>query len=315
MLSPQSVPISFPALGTTIAGAIITDQSQGQALWTDVRQRIDRFSNRFSRFLPASELSQLNSRPGAWVTVSEEMLGMLQAAQTAWEQTNHLVDPTIGYALITAGYDRSFEKLAPQERRPLTTAKMVRATLDMIRVEPERQRVQVPIGVSLDFGGIGKGLLLDQLAPVLDQVATRYWLSLGGDIIVSGTGPDNQPWPIGIQDPQYPERDWAKLVIPAKRTAVATSGTLKRQGVRNGQPWHHLIDPRTGRPSTTEVVSATVIAPDGVTADVFAKAVLLQGAVEGIAWAEAQPGIEALVVCQDGQSRQTSGLQQFIQMP
>ncbi len=307
------VTAQFHALGSTIEGGFRADPEAGQQLWTRVRENITAFENRFSRFLPASELSQLNSHAGQPMTVSPEMIALLQEIEKQWKDTNGLFDPTIGYALIKAGYDRSFELLSKVTSATIgSKSKLVRAKFSNIAVDTQRSTVSLPLGVSLDFGGIGKGYLLDQLVPLIEEVTTDYWLSFGGDLVLSGHDEGQRHWVIGVQDPNDHTRDVAKLSLPEGRWGVATSGTTKRKGVHNGNPWHHLIDPRTGRSAVTDVVGATVLAPNATIADVYAKTVLLQGSKDGIAWVTQHPNVEALAITVDRLMVTTPGMQSRI---
>lgn len=308
----------FQALGSTIEGGFRGDPKATKDLWAEIRLAVSRFGDRFSRFLPGSELSQLNSHAGSSVSVSPELYALLHVARGMWERTQGLVDPTIGYALIQAGYDRSFESLKDTQKiptRPNAKMALVKATMADVILHPETRTVHLPLNVSLDLGGLGKGYLLDQLVASVEAVTTDYWLSLGGDLLVSGVNEQGKPWVIGVQDPTAHAQDWAQLVPPPGRWAIATSGVTKRKGVHEGVAWHHLIDPRTGKPSNTDVLGATVLAPSALEADVMAKAVLLQGSRDGIAWAEQQPNINALVITSDRTIQSTSGMTPLLRIP
>ena len=309
MMTPNTQ--RFTAMGTEIEGVLCAEPEQAAKVWSAIRETIEHFADRFTRFSPASELSQLNAQAGVAVKVSEDMMAILGAAESMWHATHHLVDPSIGYAVISAGYDKSFELLAPVEHRPLPKMKMIRANMSLVEIRNATNQVKMPIGVNLDFGGLGKGYLLDHLAQIIEQVTVKYWISLGGDMIVSGTDLEDRAWPVGVQDPHQPDKNLGTLQLSPSRWCVATSSTLKRRGVRNGQTWHHIIDPRTGRPSTSDVVSATVVTLSGLEGDAFAKTVLLQGSDEGIRWAEQQPSVEALVVTASGQKKMTTGMQRL----
>lgn len=288
----------FTALGTTIEGGVRSDPGRAHNLFRDLRTKIESFEARFSRFQSASELSQLNRRAGRKTPVSDAMIDLLLAARRMWDVTAGLVDPTVGQAVIAAGYDASFDQLRPESpARPSAPVQTV--TLADVRIDRAGKTVTLPAGVMLDFGGIGKGYLLDQLTPMLAAVTADFWYSLGGDLVVSGTDDHGRPWPVGVQDPQALERDLAWLHPPAGRWGIATSGTTKRHGVRGGVAWHHLIDPQTGRPSTSDVLAAAVLAPTTLEADALAKTVLLRGSSGGMAWAMQQPSMQALLVTSD----------------
>jgi FAD:protein FMN transferase len=148
----------------------------------------------------------------------------------------------------------------------------------------EKSSASIPTGTALDFGGIGKGYLLDELAEFLDPKLTTaqlvgYWLSLGGDIICAGHDLDSQPWQVAIQSALELAKNVDIIKNEAgRKLAIATSGVTKRQGLKDGQAWHHIINPRTSKPADTNILTATVTADEAVAADVYAKCVVIAGA-------------------------------------
>jgi thiamine biosynthesis lipoprotein len=94
--------------------------------------------------------------------------------------------------------------------------------------------------------------------------------------------------------------------------AVATSGTDYRRWRRNGEWQHHIIDPRTGRPAQTDVLSATVVAPAACEAEVAAKVALLLGSRDGLDWLEARPELAGMLILQDGRVLRSSRLEEYL---
>lgn len=122
-------------------------------------------------------------------------------------------------------------------------------------------------------------------------------MDAGGDIAASAP-PDGEPgWLIGVADPHDPDRTLAFLCLP--RGGVATSGRDHRRWRRDGRWRHHLLDPRTGLPSTTDVLAATVFATDTVAAETAAKAALLLGSSAGLDWLERR-SLAGLLVRENG---------------
>ena len=232
------------------------------------------FEQRFSRFLPESELTSFNHTAGEWVTVSKAFHDLLVAARAMAERTDGLYNPFVLSALQRAGYEGSWPR--PEVANPQTSYKD-RSVVSIDGLEVRSREARIPAQSALDFGGIGKGYLLDQLAEFLDtESLVGYWLSLGGDIICSGTDVDNVPWRIGVQ---HDEQAVATIENGGRKLAIATSGITKRKG-RNesGESWHHLIDPRTGKPATTDILTATVTAAHATEADIAAKCMVIVGA-------------------------------------
>jgi FAD:protein FMN transferase len=123
-----------------------------------------------------------------------------------------------------------------------------------------------------------------------------YWLSLGGDILCSGTDLGGRPWRIGVQDAFDPAKTAASFAArPGELLAVATSGVTKRKGVTRGKAWHHLIDPRSGEPAATDLLTATVTMPTATEADVYAKCLVLVGSAKAQDFAK-RAGVQQAVL-------------------
>lgn len=253
---------------------VSSEETQLERVFAKLWYMVAAFEQRFSRFLPESELTSFNQAAGEWVPVSKAFHDLLVAARTMAERTTGLYNPFVLPALQRAGYEGSWPK--PEVADPHTSYKD-RVVVSIDKLEIRDREARIPAQSALDFGGIGKGYLLDQLTQVLDaEPLTGYWVSLGGDIICSGTDIDNVPWRIGVQ---HDDEVVTTIENGGKKLAIATSGITKRKG-RNesGEPWHHLIDPRTGKPAATDILTATVTAAHATEADIAAKCFVLLGA-------------------------------------
>jgi thiamine biosynthesis lipoprotein len=199
--------------------------------------------------------------------VSNETVVLVERAIEAWRLTGGAFDPTVLGDVIRAGYDRTFEELGPA---PGTSALVVGCT----DIEIDGFDIRLPAGTGFDAGGIGKGLAADVVAAeVMAAGADGVCINLGGDLHVLGTAPEGN-WTIAVEHPSFDE---PLALIGLEHGAVATSTTLKRRWPIDGEQRHHLIDPRTGTPSTTDLTLATVIAGQAWVAEVLATAVLLRG--------------------------------------
>jgi len=132
----------------------------------------------------------------------------------------------------------------------------------------------------------------------------------GGDIAVSGSQRDGSPWVIGVADPLHPGENLA--ILRVGRRGVATSGRDYRRWKLDGGWQHHIIDPRTGKPAETDVLSATVVALNVMEAEIAAKLVLILGSQAGLAWLEAQPWLAALLVLENGELMYSLRSEQYL---
>ncbi|MEY2570733.1 MAG: FAD:protein transferase [Acidimicrobiaceae bacterium] len=234
------------------------------------RDRIDELEQRWSRFVEGSEVNRLTDGAGEWVAVSADTQLLVERAVEGWRLSAGRVDPTVLGAVLRAGYDRPFEQLVA-DAEPVQSALLIGCT----DIEVRSGEVRLPAGTGFDPGGIGKGLAADLVAAELvTDGAEGVCINLGGDLRLLGASPDGAGWTVAIEHPWRPD---PLANVGLLDGAVATSTTLKRAWNSDGERRHHLIDPTTGEPSTTDINLVTVIAGDAWKAEVLAKAVLLRG--------------------------------------
>jgi thiamine biosynthesis lipoprotein len=258
------------------------------------------FEARFSRFRPDSELSTFNDSEADTVAISPAMADLLEECLRMYDVTGGLFNPLTLAALEMAGYDRSFEQIGPG---PESATACEVPSFDALGLDASALTASLPKHLRLDFGGIGKGYCVDLAADALAD-AHDFLINAGGDIYAAGRGPDGGRWRIDVADPLAPDRVLSTVAVSDE--AIATSWTTKRRW-RTAAGWtHHLIDPRTGLAAASGAISATVIAPSATEADVFAKAALILGPVEGIAFLE-DLAVDGLLVRDDGSTISTAG--------
>jgi thiamine biosynthesis lipoprotein len=233
--------------------------------------RVHELEQRWSRFLPESEISRFNRAPvGTPCLVSEVTLHLVATAKRAWELTGGLYDPTVLPALRAAGYDDDFGRvrvraddgcavLAP--RAPGCAGLVIDSTVGTLTKRDE---------LEFDPGGVGKGLTADLVSrELLHGGATGALVNVGGDIRVRGDAPDGPTWSIRVENAARPDAD--VMCVGLEDGAVATSTNVKRRWVRGGAVQHHLIDPRTGLPARSRFVAVTAVTTDAWWAEIAAK--------------------------------------------
>jgi FAD:protein FMN transferase len=282
------------------------------------RSRLDHLEALWSRFLPASEINLLNDRAGSFTEVSEETLLLLERVLDGRDISGGAFDATMLDAVVAAGYDRTFDELSFSGERPagaLAPAALApqvpwdRGLGTETPIEIHGGSACIRAGAGIDSGGIGKGLAADLVvAELLEQGAEGACVNLGGDLRVAGESPEGEGWTIGIDHP-WSATPVALLGVGAG--AVASSTTLKRRWLVKGEWRHHLIDPRSGLPSDSDLNHVTVIAAEAWVAEVFAKAVLLNGS-EFAFNIVGGTGVEALAVAADGRVTATEGFASYL---
>jgi FAD:protein FMN transferase len=273
------------------------------------RARIEQLEQRWSRFLPTSELSELNARHGTPTRVSEDTFMLIAAGVDAWRATGGAFDPTVLGDVVRAGYDETFEQV--RVRGGHGTSELHR-DCGGISLEPESSTVTLPPHVGFDPGGIGKGLAADIVVGELVAAgALGVCVNLGGDLRVEGAAPGDGSWLVAVANPAT---DDEIVAVALTAGGVATSTSAKRTWMADGTRLHHLIDPTTSAPAVSDVVSASALARTAVGAEVAAKAALLAApgaALEAIA----RLGCDGIVTTRDGRHATTPGFAAFASGP
>lgn len=248
-----------------------------------------------SRFRTDSELSRLNRHAGQPMTVSSVLWDVLLEARHAAETSSGLVSPMVLAALTSSGYDRSFDLL--DRDMPATVRHPAVPNWCSIAMNMADRSVTLPRGSSIDLGGVAKGWAATVAAQRLGAAGPAL-VDAGGDIAVSGPMADGSPWPIDIVSPFGEGESLGVLLLPFG--GVATSGRDYRRWQQGDRQQHHIIDPRTGEPAQTDVLSATVVGPDCATAEMAAKTALILGARAGSDWLEARPALAGVLALESG---------------
>ena len=257
---------------------------------------VARLEASWSRFLVTSELSALNRSAGAGpFTCSPTLWAAVSRAATGWEATGGLFDPTILATLVALGYDRTFTDVAAVTAVEADSRHV--PGFDVVRLDAAARTVALPVGVSIDLGGVGKGLAADLLVEgLLARRVTSGQVSLGGDMRVFGPGADaDDAWMIDVH---HPADDRTLFRFPLVDEALVQSTRLIRRWERAGRPLHHLVDPRTGWPADNGLVSVIATAAEAWFAEVVAKAVFVAGERDGLALAR-RLGVDVWLVRDD----------------
>lgn len=250
--------VRFEAMGTSchlLGIGLDSDRLAAATAWLAER------GERFSRFLASSELSRFNNTAGTWAPVSEELEHLLRAALVAWKLSAGMVHAGVLGSMLAIGYGRSLRE--GRTSVALAEAKPPPPLPDMLELGAGRARLAR--GTGIDLGGIAKGWLADRLC---ERLGGNCVANLGGDLFCLGEGPDGAGWPVAV----------GGMTVLLRDQGAATSGTWRRSWDDAGQHLHHLIDPRTGRPSESTLTEVSAVAGSGFEAEVIAKTGLLLGA-------------------------------------
>jgi FAD:protein FMN transferase len=281
----------FRAMGTTIS--MLLPENQVEMGVEVVRTLFSKWEQALSRFIPESELSQLNQQAGSHVAVSDLLYDVLATALTAAQATEGVYDPALLEQLEQLGYDRTFDDLPANRFDPIIPGEPG-GRWRGIKVDPIRRQITLPAGIKLDFGGIAKGMAVDAALENLYQSGISSALvNAGGDLSVLGLPPSAEQWLVAVPgQKQY----WS---IPLHHGAIATSGIAHRHWLQGNVLRHHILDPRTGLPAQSDLWSVTVVADRCEQAEVAAKVAFILGSKSGADFLR-KHRIAGLLVHEDG---------------
>lgn len=292
--------IEFRAMGCQMSAFVDSwSHAAAQAL-AQVPTWFEEWEQALSRFRSDSELSRLNARGGQAIPVSPTLFAAVQAALEAARRSQGLVSPTLLPYVEQAGYDRSFERVAEGGNAPLPE-RQTPPSIDAwraIRLDETRRTVYLPAGARLDLGGSAKGWAAQQAVERLQALGPAL-VDAGGDIAVSGPQAGGLPWPVAVADPLQAQENLGMLML--EKCGVATSGIDYRRWLSGGAWKHHIIDPRTGQPAETDLMSVTVVAEDVLQAETAAKQAMILGSRAAREWLDSRPDLTGILALQDGQ--------------
>jgi thiamine biosynthesis lipoprotein len=309
MLSPPSpsgaevATARWEALGTTVV-LRVTDAGALLAARALVEEELAAVDLACSRFRSDSELERVNASAGRSVTVSPLLLEALEVALRAASLTDGAVDPTLGEAIILAGYSRDFADLDhphheapaaaheasppaedPTRCRPIIGARRA-SGWHLIEIGHDPPRVRIPAGVRHDLGATAKALAADRAAATIhNATGSGVLVSLGGDIATAGR-PYAGGWAIHVTDDHRSAPDAPGQTVTIAAGGLATSSTTARRWLRSGRVMHHILDPVTGEPVEPVWRTASVAASSCVDANIATTAALVQGWA-ALAWLRA----------------------------
>jgi len=254
-----------------------------------------------SRFRDDSEITRLNRARGPVAGLSRYLIAGLMAADRASRITDGRFDARVVVDLERLGFGGVRQAAGTSRPDPTDTRRLIRR---------DGRRGTIELVAPVDLGGIGKGLALRWAARRAAEAlaGTEFLLDAGGDLVSHGSR-TGEPWSIGIEDPNGGPDPLAVVVLHRDQAIATSSVRIGRRIGPDGQPVHHLIDPRTGEPGGAGMAAVTVASPDPAWAEVWSKALFLEGAA-GIADVARRRDIAAWWVSDDGVLSMTAAARQ-----
>ena len=274
------------------------------------------YENKFSNTIETSEISQINNADGAYVTVSDDTLELIQDGIAYADESDGRFDIAIGTLSDLWNISEIAENLDSSDNEAdasvLPSDEAIQEALGhidyhAIEIKGNQVRLTDP-DVKLDLGGIAKGYIADQIRALLrDEGITEGVISLGGNVLTLGEKASGDDYSIGIQKP-FAASGTSLGVIKVKDASVVSSGIYERYYRIGDKIYHHILDTKTGYPVENNLYQVTIISKSSMDGDALSTTCFALGLDEGMKLIEQTQDTEAIFVTEDGKTHCTSGI-------
>ena len=267
--------------GITYAMNTVIEQKwygeSADTVYTGMETMIREIESVLSLHLSQSEIAAINENAGVQpVEVSQRTFDLLQRAKELSEQSDSAFDITIAPVVELWGITSDHPHVPTDEE--LAQAMALMGLEDLVLDEEACTAYLTRPGMAIDLGGIAKGWTADQLREYARELgAERGYVSLGGNLMIIGERPDGDPFKFGLRDPQGDASTYLGTVTLEDGCTMATTGGYERYFEEDGIRYHHVLDPRTGYPADSDLLSVAVISKDGTLADYLSTTLFVQG--------------------------------------
>jgi thiamine biosynthesis lipoprotein len=270
---------SFQALGTS--NQLNIYGCQNEKIHDLIIKRVIEIDDRMSAFKAESDVSQLSRSAGhRFVKIHKDTFELLCRAEEISKLSGGAFDITVRPLVKLWGIGKKGD-FVPSPSEIFELMKLVNYK-DLLLDKKSFSAFLQNFGQAVDLGGIAKGYAADEAKRILtENGAKNAVINFGGNIVTLGAHPDGRPWEIGIQNPLAPTGVYLGSLSVVNKTVV-TSGCNERFFIKDGVRYHHIIDPRTGGPAQSGLLSVTAVCSSSVDADALTTALFVLGAKEGL---------------------------------
>ena len=289
------------AMDTVMTFTVIHED--GDEIIIDAEQEIRRLENLLSVTVESSDISKLNAAAGKEALEMQiDTQVLLAKGKELGEKTGGAFDIAISPIVKAWGFTEEEHHVPTQAELdallPVTDPSDV--ILDAGKAYLQKE------GMAVDLGGIAKGYTSDKVSELLKEKGVESAIvSLGGNVVGIGRKPDGEKWEVALANP-LDANDYCGL-ISIEDKAVVTSGGYQRFFEENGRKYHHIIDPATGYPAESGLLSVTIISESGTEADVLSTALFVMGLEDALEYWQKNGGFEAIFITEAGEVIATEG--------
>ena len=277
------------------------------------QQEINRLEALWSRTRPESDVSRLNAHAGdgTAVEVESDVAELLSFAQSVSQLLPGDFDITIAPVMDAWGFTTE-ERHVPTEQA--LSAALALVDSSQLEVDGAASTARLlRAGMEVDLGAVAKGFAAGEAEEALRGAGVeRATIDLGGNVTVIGTRPDGDPWLVAVKDPR--NTDGYLCILELEDVTLSTSGGYERYFEEDGVRYHHIIDPKTGYPADSGLLSVTVVTANHVLADALSTALFVAGPEEALDFWRSRDDFELVLCTDDSRIIVTQGLEDAFQL-
>ena len=289
-----------------------SSSKKGDEVCKKIKRRVEELEQILSTTLPASDVYFINHNSKFPASIKKELSSILDFCGLMYEKTDGLFNPSL-YPIIKEWGFTTGEYKVPSEN----VIQNLLLNIDFEKLNGLAAGSDIPSGMEIDFGAVGKGYAADEALLILEENGIKSaLLDFGGNIQALGKKPDGSLWKVGIKNP------WGGQVacaLSVESKAVVTSGGYERFFEKDGERYIHIFDPTTGHPSQSDLESVTIVCESGKYADALSTALFVMGKDKAIEWWKNQlaektlPAFDFILITKSGGLIYSEGLSDFIE--
>ena len=247
-----------------------------------IQQIFHNVNQMMSNWNPSSEVSQFNNhRSKNWYPVSDQVVQLVTQSKKMSELSGGAFDITAGALIGAWGFGPGEERRIPDPQDVTKALQSVGYLKLESRSEPPGLKKLEP-EMGLNFSAIAKGFAIDRIAVLLESKSiSHYLIDIGGDMLANGGYPDGSAWEIALEFPDFVGLNVYK-VFSVTTSAIASSGNYRNFFEQDGETYSHILDPRSGKPVSHNLLSVTVFDATATQADALATTVMVLGPDAGL---------------------------------
>lgn len=284
-----------------------TSKGTPQEVLELMKARINELDGLFNANSENSDVSRINNFSGSEfenISVSEDTVKILESSLAAYYSTDYLFDIKLMPIISLWGFDNGkygVPKTADIEK----ALEMVENS--RILIYETDNAVRKTEGTQISLGGIAKGYLGDRLLEIAEEYGATALVSLGGNIVLCGEKGESEKWSVGIKDPLDTENIALSFECGGNRSVV-TSGGYERCFEYGGKEYHHIIDPKTGYPADSDLLSVTVVGENGAMCDACSTALFVMGREKAVEFAKESNDYDFILITENNEVYITDGI-------